>query len=148
MFSNVVFPEPLAPGSGQAARQPLSHVLHSMLHSWSPPWPITNHFVGLRHRLAPPEKVLTEIPNKLLDIKGSGLEKLYMNRWGTAETVSFSTSGSQDELSASSSRDEDLSPTTQGDNPHGFYAYERSFARSNGTRNLFVGYGSTDDLAS
>ena len=127
-------PQPLAPGSGHASQQPLAHVLYTMVNSFSPPWPMQNHFVGLRHRLAPPEKVLEEIPGKLLDTKGTGLETLYRNRWGTAETVSFSESASLDELSASFSQDEDdkrnaLTGQYDGTNQ--------------GSRNLVVGYGST-----
>lgn len=49
-------PPPLSPGSGLASSNPLAHFLHTMKNSFSPPWPMSNHFVGLRHRLAPPER--------------------------------------------------------------------------------------------
>lgn len=83
-----------------------------------------------------------EIPSKLLDTKGSGLETLYMNRWGlAAPTLSLSTSESQEDdappVASSSSLSWDNS-----DDQQQLYEVKNKWQAS---RNLFIDYGSTSD---
>ena len=145
-------PPPAQAGSGQAASQPWQHLVYTMQHSFSPPWPIQNHWVGLRHRLAPPAKVLDEIPGKVLDTQGTGLETLYLNRWRRTDTLSTSASednqsnrwGPTDTLSTSASEDNHLFLTASQDDDHDITTLGHA-TQWTASRNLYAGYGSTAD---
>jgi len=52
-------PNPMAPGSGQAALRPLKHVIHCAIATFLPPWPFYRWVPALRHdKLSAPHFVL------------------------------------------------------------------------------------------
>jgi len=60
-------PNPLLAGSGQALEQPLQHVWYCMQRFFTPPWPFSQHAVGIRHTMLP-APVPTEGSTETLEV--------------------------------------------------------------------------------